>query len=81
MDTETQKEIKHVEEVLEDIRDNTQLPWWRVILNGFLHGTGIVIGTTLGIAALGWILSIFGIIPGVGEIAAYLQNIVQSRFH
>lgn len=80
MDSDTQKEIQRVEEVLEDIRHNTAPSWWRTILNGFLYGAGIVIGTIVAIAALGWLLSVFGIIPGFDKIATYLQSIVQSKY-
>jgi hypothetical protein len=80
MDDDIHKEISHVENVLEDIRKNTATPWWRTILNGFLYGAGWVVGTVGMIAALGWLLSIFGVIPGFDVIAAQLQAIMHSKF-
>jgi uncharacterized membrane protein YczE len=80
MDPETRGEIQKVEQVLEDIRANTSLPLWRVALNGILYGGGIAVGTVLAIALLGWLLSIFGIIPGFGEIAVKLQEILNAKF-
>ena len=80
MDQETRKEIEHLEDVLEDIRDNTRRPSWKAALNGLLYGAGVVVGTVAGIALLGWILAIFGILPGFGEITQKLQDIMNSKF-
>ena len=71
---------ENVKEILEEIRDNTATPWWRAAVNGLLYGAGWVIGTVFAIAALGWFLSLFGVIPGFGELTSRLQNIVQSNF-
>jgi hypothetical protein len=79
IDREIRKELRHVEGVLDEIRDNTALPWWRAILNGLLYGAGVVIGTILAIALLGWFLSLFGIIPGFDQISAHLQEIMKSH--
>ncbi len=80
MDPDAKKEIEKVETLLHDIRDNTFVPWWRTILNGFLYGAGVVIGTILAIAALGWLLSIFGILPGFSEISSRLQDIMNHKY-
>jgi hypothetical protein len=80
MELDVQKELEHVEGILEDIRKNTAVPWWRSVMNGILYGGGVVMGTVIAIAALGWLLSIFGIIPGFGELATRLQEIINSKF-
>jgi len=80
MDEEIQKKLKEVEGILDEIRENTAMPWWRTMLNGFLYGGGWVIGTVLAIAALGWLLSVFGIIPGFAELASRLQTIINTKF-
>ncbi len=80
MDKEAKKEIEKVEGILTEIRANTGLPWWRMIFNGALYGSGVVIGTVLAIAALGWVLSFFGVIPGFAQLAGQLQSIVNSKF-
>lgn len=80
MDEEVEKKLQQVEVILEDIRHNTASPWWRIILNGILYGAGAVTGTVLAVFLLGYILSIFGIIPGFAEIAARLQSAMNVRF-
>jgi hypothetical protein len=80
IDPDTRAEIKRVEETLEKIRVNTSLPWWRSAFSGLISGAGAVVGSVLAIAILGWLLSLFGIIPGLGAIALKLQSIINSKF-
>lgn len=80
MDPDTRDEIRRVEHTLEEIRSNTHLPWWRAAINGLLYGSGAVVGTVAAIAILGWLLSLFGIIPGFGDIAQRLQEIMNAKF-
>jgi hypothetical protein len=80
MDQDVQKELKHVENILGEIRENTSAPWWKAVLHGSLYGAGWVIGTVGTFAALGWLLSIFGVIPGIDKISAFLQEIMRSKF-
>jgi hypothetical protein len=80
MDPDVRKELDHVEHILEEIKDNTSVTWWRWIVSGFLYGAGWVMGTVLAFAALGWILSIFGIIPGFDQIAAWLTAAMNHKF-
>jgi hypothetical protein len=70
----------NVEDLLGEIRENTSNPWWRMLLNGALYGAGAVIGTVLTIVLLGWLLSVFGVIPGFGELAAQLQSALNEGF-
>jgi len=80
MDPDVRKELQRVEGILDDIKQNTSTPWWRWIISGLLYGAGWVVGTVLAFAALGWILSIFGIIPGFDQIAAWLQSAMNHKF-
>lgn len=80
MDQDVQKELERVENILGEIRENTATPWWKTVLHGTLYGAGWVIGTVGAFAALGWLLSIFGIIPGIDKISAILQQIMSSKF-
>lgn len=80
METAIKNKIEHVEHTLEDIRANTAPAWWRTIIHGALYGTGVVLGTILTIAALGWLLSLFGVIPGLGEIVTQLRQIMNATF-
>ncbi len=79
MDSGDKKEFAHVAEILTEIRENTASPWWRMVLNGMLYGAGAVTGTVLAIFLLGYVLSLFGVIPGFEDMAARLQNIVNSK--
>jgi hypothetical protein len=80
MDPEVQKELAHVEGILDEIRVNTAIPWWRSVLNGLLYGAGWTVGTIGAFAALGWLLSIFGIIPGFDVIGTWIQNAMSHKF-
>lgn len=78
MEEEGLKHLESIEQELEEIKERT--PKRRhAFLHGIFYGAGAVFGGVLGIALLGWILSLFGVIPGFGDIANYLQDIV-DRF-
>jgi hypothetical protein len=40
---------------------------------------GIVIGSLLGLALLGWILSFLGIIPGLDQLANYIRTLMEQK--
>jgi predicted lipid-binding transport protein (Tim44 family) len=42
-------------------------------------GMGIVIGSLLGLALLGWILSFLGIIPGLDQLANYIRTLMEQK--
>lgn len=72
------KHLESIEQDLEEIKERTPIRR-HAFLHGIMYGAGAVFGGVLGIAFLGWILSLFGVIPGLGDIANYLQGIV-DRF-
>lgn len=74
------KELKKIERVLKDIKDNTGGGAWSSFSRGILYGVGIVVGTLVGATLLGWILSIFGIIPGFDEIAGRLSSTLNNTY-
>ena len=80
MDPQVQAEAKKVEELLDEIKDNTEHRPTKSLLNGMLYGVGIVLGTIVGVVAIGWLLSILGVIPGVDVIAQKLSDILQKRY-
>ena len=80
MDQDAQKEARKVEELLSEIKANTSNKPTRNFINGFLQGAGIVVGTIVGIALIGWLLSIFGFIPGFDTLAHRLSDILQKRY-
>ncbi len=65
--------LENIEDELEAIGDRTSS--WRAFLNGVLHGAGIIAGTLLGLAVLGWLLSIFGVVPGLDEFKSYVEEL------
>lgn len=80
MDQETQAEAKKVERLLDEIKENTSLKPARNFYYGMLYGAGIVLGTILAVIAVGWILSILGVIPGFDVIANNISDILNKRY-
>lgn len=88
MEVETNLEKKglehlaQIEESLEEIEKNTPTTK-RAFLYGIFQGAGAIVGSVLMLAILGYGLTFFGVLPGVGAIAKYFQTIVtqqHSRF-
>ncbi len=80
MDPETQKEARKVEALLGEIKSNTQARPSKSFVNGMLYGAGIVLGTIVGVVAVGWLLSILGVIPGVDVLAQKFGEILDKRY-
>ncbi len=73
-----ERELKHlanIEQELGELKDKVPGPP-RAFLNGILQGMGVVLGSILALALLGWLLSFFGLIPGFGQITGYLEGLV-----
>ena len=71
------KHLTQIEQELEEIK--TRTPGKRkVFLYGLLQGAGVLLGGIFTLTLIGWVLSLFGLIPGFGTIAVYLQNIVAA---
>lgn len=70
---------RKVEEELTEIRRNTDPSWSRLLGQSMLRGAGFIIGTILSIAIIGWLLSNLGVIPGIGDIANTLQQILEAQ--
>lgn len=66
-------------DLLEKIERNTSFSWWTVIGEGLLRGAAFTIGSVFIIAIASWLLSLLGIIPGIGDIAQYLNELLRSR--
>jgi hypothetical protein len=83
MDEQTKEEglkhLEHIEEELEQINKRIS-PQRPPFAYGLFQGAGALVGGILMLAILGWVLSLFGVIPGLAAIAAYFQNIV-NHFH
>lgn len=79
-ETTEQKGIKHLEQIegeLEEIKNRQPAPG-SAFAYGLLQGAGALLGGIFALTLLGWVLSFFGIVPGLGTIAKYLQDIVTA---
>lgn len=80
MNNEQRKEVRRVERLLGDIRENTKVHWIKSLMSGMLYGVGVVVGTVVAVALLGWVLSLFDVIPGLGEITYKIQTALQRVY-
>ncbi len=69
--------LARIEEELEEIKDRTANPK-RSFVNGMWQGAGAIVGSIVAILLLGWGLGLLGLVPGVGEIANSLHNMVDQ---
>ncbi|MBC7836451.1 hypothetical protein H7X87_01590 [Acetobacteraceae bacterium] len=67
--------LEHIEVELKEIKKRTPTSY-RAFINGIFQGAGAIVGGILAVALIGFLLSVFGVIPGLGEIAHYFQNIM-----
>ena len=80
MDPQTQQEVRKVEALLGEIKENTEARPSKSFLNGVLYGAGIVLGTIVGVVFVGWLLSILGVIPGFDVLAHRFSDILQKQY-
>ncbi|HEY4488407.1 MAG TPA: hypothetical protein VJB97_02730 [Candidatus Paceibacterota bacterium] len=76
-DSVTREGLEHLENIeseLEEIKEYTGSPrgWF---YRGLMQGAGVVVGSIVALALLGWVLSLVGIIPGLSELADYLREV------
>lgn len=78
MDKKTEEEgletLKDIEEELNELKERTATPT-RAFILGIMQGMGAVIGSIAAVVLLGWTLSVFGLIPGLSDVAEYLRTI------
>ena len=70
------QDIEQLAEIKTDLEDLKHLTgsskeWF---VRGILQGAGAIIGSILMLIALGWFLSIIGVIPGAAEIANFIRG-------
>lgn len=75
------KHLAKIEGELSDIKESAG-SWRGWFFRGVMQGAGIVIGTILAVILTGWVLSLLGVIPGLGDLAEYLRAVTDevSRF-
>ena len=70
------KHLEHIERELEVLKARGGAR--RTFFLGILQGAGALLGGIIALSLLGWILSLFGVIPGLQTISAYLQEAVST---
>ncbi|MEX1027325.1 MAG: DUF5665 domain-containing protein [Candidatus Paceibacterota bacterium] len=78
MEKELVEQLKTLEKELKSIHAAVEKSYLRVFVTGLVYGGGIALGTVFAIALAGWLLSIFGVIPGIGDIADTLQTVIEN---
>ena len=74
------QEVKHlikIEHKIDEIKHRTGNPL-RAFVGGILYGAGWIVGGIMAIVLLSWILSLMGVIPGLGDVAQYLYDVLQT---
>jgi hypothetical protein len=72
--TKLEKDLGQIKEELGEIRDRSA--GVRPFIYGLLQGIGWTVGTLAAVALIGWLLSVSGVVPGLGKIAQDLENIL-----
>lgn len=75
--SEALERLEHIEEDLDEIKERTPNRR-KAFVYGIWHGMGALVGGVLGLTLLGWMLSIFGVIPGFDQLVPYLQYTVDN---
>jgi hypothetical protein len=71
------KHLEQIEQELGEIKERTPTPS-RAFTYGLWQGAGALIGGILALTLLGWLLSLFGVIPGFVDISQYIQNNIDN---
>ena len=68
-----------LEDLFYDFHKSRAQIYWMNFFRGIFFGVGTVIGGTIVVAIVAWILSLFTDIPGgFGDFVQYVVNLVQS---
>jgi MFS family permease len=65
--------LEKIEAEVRQIEKHTPSPK-RAFYMGIMQGMGVVVGSLLAVILLGWLLHIFGLIPGLKDVTEYLQD-------
>jgi len=77
-DTLEKKSLEHLVNIDEGIDElNERIPDIpKSFVNGIFQGMGILVGSLFAVILIGWLLSLVGVIPGLGEFAEYLRGLM-----
>lgn len=70
---------KQVVDLYDTLKPNRSSVYRGSFLKGVAGGLGGVVGATVGVALLLWILSLFGQIPFVGHFVDAVRHTIQNR--
>lgn len=68
-----------IESMYDTINPNRAKLYRTAFFKGIINGLGGVVGATVGIALLLWLLSLFGQIPLVGHFVDSIRHTLQNR--
>lgn len=77
----SEKQLQHSAEVIEHFVRYLSSPWriiWTNFVAGVFRGLGAVIGATVVIAAVVWLLSLFVNVPLIGKYAKKIEHTVNE---
>lgn len=77
-DNERGSRIALIEDLFYDFNRNRVEVYKMNFIRGIFFGFGSILGGTVVIALLAWLLSFFVEIPGIGESIQQVQNSIQS---
>lgn len=70
---------QQVVNLYDELKPNRTALYRTNFIKGLLSGLGGVVGATVGIAVLLWLLSLFGQIPLIGHFVDAVKHTLQSR--
>jgi branched-subunit amino acid ABC-type transport system permease component len=76
---EQQKLGAMIESMYDTVRPDRGNLYRMAFLKGLIGGLGGIVGATVGIAVLLWLLSLFGQIPLIGHFVDSIRHTLQSR--
>lgn len=68
-----------LEELFQDFYKNRYQLFWMNFLRGIFFGVGTVLGGTIVVALLLWLLALIGQIPWLGEFVETIQRSLEAR--
>ncbi len=74
------QEVRHlikIERQIEEIKRRTGNPL-RAFAGGVLYGVGWIFGGIIAVLLISWLLSLAGVIPGLGDISQYIYSAMQT---